>query len=147
MEISLLIARLLLAFIFALAGATKAVDLPGTRKALVDFGVPQKLAIPLGSGLPFLEILIALALLPARSAWIASVGGLGLLLLFAAGIAINLVLGRAPDCNCFGQLHSEPVSWSLVVRDLALCLVAVWCVVEGRRSPGLSPFDWITALS
>src|SRR5262245_10848608 len=146
MEITLLVARLLLAIVFVAAGAAKAVDLAGSRRALIDFGLPEKLAVPLGYGLPFLEMLIALALLPGTTAWIAAVVGLGLLLAFAAGISINLSRGRAPDCNCFGQLRSRPVSWSLVARDLALATLAAIIVVEGRGNPGLSPLDWIATL-
>jgi len=117
MQITLLVARLLLALVFAAAGGAKAFDLAGTRRVAIDFGVPKRLARPVGYDLPFLEILIALALLPASTAWIAAVAGLGLLLVFAAGIAVNLARGRAPDCNCFGQLHSKPVSchWSHVI--------------------------------
>src|SRR5262249_11738510 len=113
MEIVLLIERLFLAFILGLAGATKATDLVSTRKAAISFGIPEKLALPLGSGLPFVEMLVALALLPTNTAWLGAVGALGLLLVFAAAIAVNLAKGQAPDCNCFGQLHSKPVSWSV----------------------------------
>jgi thiol-disulfide isomerase/thioredoxin len=146
MEITLLVARLLLALVFAVAGAAKAANLSRTRRAAIDFGLPEKLAVPLGSVLPFLEILIALALLPGSTAWIAALAGLALLLLFAAGIAINLLRGRAPDCNCFGQLHSKPVSWSLVARDLAMASVAALIFVEGKANPGPSPLTWIMAL-
>jgi peroxiredoxin len=146
MEITLLVARLLLAIVFAAAGTAKVADLAGTRRAAIDFGVPEKLAIPLGYGLPFLEIVIAMTLLPRSTAWIAADAGLGLLLVFAAAIAINLSRGRAPDCNCFGRLHSRPVSWSLVGRDLALSSVAGLIVVEGRGNPGLSAFDWAATL-
>src|SRR5262249_24481709 len=96
MQITLLVARLLLALVFAAAGGGQAFDLAGPRRVAIAFGVPKRLARPVGYGLPFLEILIALALLPASTAWIAAVAGLGLLLVFAAGIAVNLARGRAP---------------------------------------------------
>ena len=35
-----------------------------------------------------------------------------LLLAFVGGIAFNMARGNAPDCHCFGQLHSEPAGRS-----------------------------------
>jgi len=143
MEIVLLIARLLLAFIFGLAGATKIADLASARKAAISFGIPEKLAVPLGSGLPFLEMLIGLALLPTNTAWLGAIGALGLLLVFAAAIAVNLAQGQAPDCNCFGQLHSKPVSWSVFSRNLVLAAIATLIVVQGKMGSGFSAFNWL----
>src|SRR5262249_26870683 len=143
MEIVLLIARLSLAFVFGLAGATKATDLAGTRKAALSFGVPEKLAVPVGTCLPFVEMLLALALLPTNTAWIGAVGALGLLGVFAAAIAVNLAKGEAPDCNCFGQLHSKPVSWSVFARNLVLAAIAGLIVAQGKTAPGLSAFTWL----
>jgi peroxiredoxin len=143
MEIVLLIARLTLAFVFGLAGATKATDLAAARKASISFGIPEKLAVPVGTCLPFVEMLIALALLPTNTAWLGAVCGLGLLLVFAAAIAINLARGQAPDCNCFGQLHSRPVSWSVFARNLVLAALATLLVAQGRTGTGLSAFDWL----
>src|SRR5215831_8405424 len=140
MEIVLLIARLSLAFIFVLAGITKAADLAGTRKAAISFGIPEKLAVPVGASLPFVEMLVALALLPTSTVWIGAVSALGLLLVFAAAIAVNLARGKAPDCNCFGQLHSKPVSWSVLTRNLVLATIAGLVVIHGNKSPGLSVF-------
>lgn len=44
MNITLLIARLLLAIVFLVAGLTKLVDRKGSRQALIDFGVPAPMA-------------------------------------------------------------------------------------------------------
>ena len=40
MDAALLIARLLLAAVFTLAGVAKLSDLKGSRQAIIDFGVP-----------------------------------------------------------------------------------------------------------
>ena len=146
MEIVALIARLILVSILALAGVTKAADLSGTRKAVIGFGVPQKLAAPLAFGLPFVEILTALALLPRATAWIGAIGALGLMLLFAVAIAANLIRGQKPDCNCFGQIHSRPVTWSIFGRNIALAGVAALIVARGNESPGPSALGWLGGL-
>ena len=46
MGTALLIARLLLASVFALAGVAKLADRAGSKQAIVDFGVPAPLSEP-----------------------------------------------------------------------------------------------------
>src|SRR5207244_547943 len=79
---------------------------------------------PLSSLLPLVELGVALALLPAVSAWWSALGALGLLLVFVVGIGVSLLRGRRPACHCFGQLHSAPVGWPTLARNGALAGVA-----------------------
>jgi peroxiredoxin/uncharacterized membrane protein YphA (DoxX/SURF4 family) len=145
MEIALLVARVLLAVVFVVAGLAKLADRAGSRQALRDFGVAAALATPLGTLLPLAELAVAVALLPAASAWWGALGALGLLLLFSAGIGANLARGRAPDCHCFGQLHSAPMGWSTLVRTGALALVAGFVSWQGRTSAGPSVLSGLGA--
>lgn len=46
MEMLLLVTRIALSLVFAVAGFTKLVDRPGREKASVDFGVPIRFAKP-----------------------------------------------------------------------------------------------------
>jgi len=48
MTLLLLFARLLLCAVFLVAGLAKLADLPGSRQAMRDFGVPNKLGKKLG---------------------------------------------------------------------------------------------------
>ena len=146
MEIVLLVARVVLALVFGIAGVAKAADLDGSRRAMVGFGIPQRLASILGPGLPLVEILIAAALIPTTTAWAGAIAALALLLVFCVGIAINLARGNAPDCHCFGQLHSEPVKWSTFARNILLSAVAGLIVVQGRDNAGLSALNWLDDL-
>src|SRR5262245_38966636 len=96
-----LVARLLLAGVFALAGVGKLLDPTGSRRSLADFGVPQPL-IAIGSiALPLSELAVALALLSQASAAYGAVAALVLVTLFIGGITLNLARGRRPDCHCF----------------------------------------------
>lgn len=144
MEIVLLVARIVLAVIFGVAGIAKLADPAGSRKALTGFGVPEPLAGPLGWALPIFEVAVAVALLPLATAWFGGVGALALLLVFLLGISVNLARGNAADCHCFGQLHSEPVSSKVLVRNGALAVAAALIVVQEK--PGLSAFDWLADL-
>ena len=143
METLLLIARLLLAAVFTLAGVGKLADEAGSREAMKGFGVPDALVAPFARLLPWVELAIAVTLLPLATAWFGGVAALALLLAFSAGIAVNLAKGNAPDCHCFGQLHSEPVSWKVFARNLALAAVAALIVVKGAQGAGANAFAWL----
>lgn len=147
MEAFLLISRLTLAGVFATAGIAKLADRAGSEKAIADFGLPQNLAKPLAIILPLVEIAAAILLLPVGTAWFGALVALGLLLAFVGGIIYNMAQGRAPDCHCFGQIHSEPVGWSVLFRNLLLTAIAAFVVFTGRENAGMSAFSWFTELS
>src|SRR5216684_2235261 len=147
MDVVLFIARLLLAAVFIVAGFAKLADLPGSRQALRDFGVPAVLANPFGVLLPLAEIAVAVALIPSASAWWGALGALALLLLFVAGISYNLACGRTPDCHCFGQIHSSPAGWPTLIRNLLLAAVAGFVVGFGHTSAGTDVLSWFTSLA
>ncbi len=140
-EVGLLAARVLLGCAFALAGATKLVDVAGSTKAMHDFGAPGWLSSPLARGLPFAELAIAMLLLAQPTAmWGAAGAGL-LLAVFTTAISVNLARGRAPHCRCFGQLRSSPIGWPTLVRNGALGMMAVVVMSAG---PGT---NWAGAMS
>src|SRR5919107_3370790 len=148
MDAALLIARLVLAGVFALAGVAKLSDLEGSRKAIIDFGLPAVLASPLALLLPLAELAVAAALIPASTAWWGALGALGLLMLFVVGISLNLARGRKPDCHCFGQLHSAPAGWKTLARNAVLAAVAglvFWGGYEGGGG-GASALAWLGGL-
>jgi methylamine dehydrogenase accessory protein MauD len=147
LEVALLVARLLLAGVFLVAGVAKLVDRAGSRQAIVEFGLPARLATPLGIVLPLAELAVAVALIPTSTAWWGALGALALLLLFTAGIGINLARGRQPECHCFGQLHSAPAGWSTLFRNGALAGVSGFVLWEGREGAGPSAISWLWALS
>ena len=148
MNIALLVARLLLALVFAVAGAAKLADRQGSRQAIIDFGVPSSLAASLGLVLPLAELAVAASLLPVSTAWWGALGALALLSVFVVGITYNLARGRTPECHCFGQLHSAPAGWKTLARNGALAAVAgfvLWQGYEGGAGP--SALSWLGALS
>jgi peroxiredoxin/uncharacterized membrane protein YphA (DoxX/SURF4 family) len=143
----LIIARLLLAAVFAIAGIAKLADRTGAVRSMRDFGLPPALAGPAATLLPLIELAGAIALLPANSSWWGALGVLLLLVVFILGITVSLARGRAPDCHCFGQLHSEPVGWNTVARNVALAVVAAVIVSRGRSTPAGSMLGWMDRVS
>ena len=137
-----LVARILLAAVFAVAAVAKLCDLPGSRNAVRAFGIPAPLAPPIGALLPIAEFVIAALLLtPMTAAW-AGVGAWALLSVFSVAIVVALIKGRRPDCHCFGQLHSAPAGWLTLGRDLALAAVAGFIAIVGWSDPGPSAVSW-----
>jgi peroxiredoxin len=147
MNTILLIARLLLAVVFVVAGVAKLADREGSRQAMLDFGVPTALAAPLGLLLPLAELAVAAALVPAATAWWGAVGALALLLLFVVGIGANLARGRKPECHCFGQLHSAPAGPKTLARNGVLAAMAAFVVWQGRAGAGPSALGWMGELT
>jgi peroxiredoxin len=134
-SLTILLVRLALAAVFAVAAAGKMMDLAGSRKALGDFGFGPRLAALGGPALPALELLIAAALVVTPTARWGAVTALVLLGAFIVGIARLLRAGQAPDCHCFGQIHSEPVGASTLIRNAVLAAAALVVVVG---APGRS---------
>ena len=87
------------------------------------------------------------ALIPTALAWWGALGALALLLLFVAGIGINLARGHKPECHCFGQLHSAPAGWSTLVRNGLLAVIAGFILWEGREGAGPGALSWLETLS
>jgi peroxiredoxin/uncharacterized membrane protein YphA (DoxX/SURF4 family) len=141
LDIVLLTARCVLASVFLLAGIAKLHDYHGTRRALSEFGVRDGLNPFLAVGLPLAELSAAIMLLNivmARDGALLS----GLLLgTFEVAIAANLLRGKTPDCHCFGQIASRPLSWSLFGRNLVLLALAALVFTSG---PGTGAFGWLS---
>jgi thiol-disulfide isomerase/thioredoxin len=128
------LARALLAVVFTVAAVAKLNDLPSARRTMAAFGVPPELSHSAGTALPFAELATAVALVIEPSARWGGIAALALLLLFIAGISNSLAQGRTPDCNCFGQIASEPVSSRTIVRNAVLAAIAVPVVANGAGS-------------
>ena len=126
-----LLARMLLAIVFATAAAAKFADQGGMRRTLGDFGVPASARRVLATLLPLAEAATAVGLIVAPSARWSAIAALGLLATFSAGVAAAMIRGRAPDCHCFGRLGSGPVGNRTLIRNVLLAVPAGFVAVYG----------------
>jgi peroxiredoxin len=83
----------------------------------------------------------AVLLLLASTAEIGAVLALVLLAGFITGIARAMSKGVAPDCNCFGQIHSAPAGRTTLIRNGILAALAV-VVLIGGGGPAID--SWIS---
>src|SRR3954452_8257734 len=132
MDTVLLAIRILLALVFATAGIGKLFDLEGSRAAMRDFGLSRRLASAAGVVLPVVELAAAVLLILHPTVTAGAVLTLVLLLAFIGGIANALRRGVAPDCHCFGQIHSEPAGPSTLIRNGVLAALAIFLVAAGK---------------
>lgn len=140
MEAVLLLIRITLFAVFTTAGIGKLLDLEGSEKAVKDFGVPENLAKPFSIILPIAEILLGGLLLFTSVSWFGAVGTFLLLAVFIGGMIYQIKQGNAPDCHCFGAIHSEPVSAKSLIRNLVFAILALFLVISWKNQ-GLSFAD------
>lgn len=141
----LLLLRLTLAAVFAVAAVGKLADRPGTRAAVISFGAPARVAGAIALGLALAELAVAVALLLPGSTVAGALGALLLLALFSVAIAINLARGRRPDCHCFGQVHSEPIGARSLLRNGALAVAAGGIIALAANDPGPNALAWVVS--
>lgn len=135
------------ALLFGLAGAHKARDLAQTARTIEGYGLmSSKRAILLAPVIAALEIVTAAGLLFDVTRPLAALAAAGLLLVY--GIAMGLALTRGAsdaDCGCSFGRNSQPLSSSLVVRNVALAgLVLIAALPPLPRSFGF--LDFVTVL-
>jgi peroxiredoxin len=144
MDAVLIGARMALIAVFAVAAIAKLADMAGSRRALEGFGVPPSFVPPAAFALPLLELGAAALLAVASLAEAGAALATALLLLFIGGIVAALRRGAAPDCHCFGQLHSKPAGRETLARNAALAAVAVFILAAG---PGPVISTWFSHTS
>jgi len=127
----------MLAGLFATAGLAKLADLQGAEKAARGFGVSGPLSKFGPVVLSLAEIVLAATLLFPSVSWYGAIGAASLLIVFIAMMAYQWSRGNAPDCHCFGQLHSEPVGLKSIIRNLLFLGLAAFVWSGGRARQGL----------
>jgi uncharacterized membrane protein YphA (DoxX/SURF4 family) len=140
------LARLILAGVLLAAGILKAIDPAGSVAAVRAYElVPPPLAMPIGWGLPFLEIGLGLLLLLGLHTRAAAIVSSFLLVTLLAAVISVAARGLSIDCGCFGG--GGPVApgqtryTAEMVRDIGLLLLSGWLVWRPRTRFSLDRWD------
>lgn len=132
-----------LAALMLAAAAHKLRDLAGFRRAVEDYRILPASALPaVVLLLPLAEGVAAIAILFGSTTGLIAVAGL--LLLYAAAIAINLQRGRrAIDCGClaFGKT-GQPIHTRMVVRNALLAMLSLGVAFAGIGDRPMLWLDW-----
>ncbi|TQF07676.1 DoxX family membrane protein [Kitasatospora acidiphila] len=131
------VVRLALAVVWAWAGLAKISDPAVAAQAVRAYRIlPEGLVKPVGYGLPFLELALALLLLVGLGVRIVAVISVVLLLTFIAGISSAWARGISIDCGCFGGggavAKSQTQYGQEILRDCGFLLLALWLVYRPR---------------
>ncbi|WP_419660190.1 DoxX family protein [Desulfosarcina variabilis str. Montpellier] len=120
-----LILRLYLAGLFIYAGMVKINYTAEFAETIASYRmVPHWAVNAMAVAMPWVELVSGILLLcgiRVRSA-IVVIGTL--LIMFTAGIAVNLIWKAPIDCGCFHTL-GDSISWKTLVRDLIWVVMAV----------------------
>jgi uncharacterized membrane protein YphA (DoxX/SURF4 family) len=147
MAAATLVARLVLAALFAVAGAAKLADRDDARRTLRGFEVPDALVAPLALLVPAAELATAAALIASPTVVAGALGALVLLAVFSGAVAVAVGRGREVECGCFGRLYAAMVSRRTLARNAALAAVAGFVLARALSAPATSATDWIADLS
>ena len=132
----------LLASVFAWAGAAKLVDPAATRRAFTGLGLPPSFAV----AVPVVELVLAVGLVLVPG-W-AAVAAVALLAAFTTVLVSALRAGSDVGCGCFGTSRREPVSFVEVVRNVLLGLsAAVAIAANGPVMPELEDVLLVSVLA
>ena len=128
-----LVARVLLAGVFVVAGGLKLADPQVAVQAVRAYRLlPSALEAPVGWGLPALEIALGLLLGVGLFTRVAAMAAAVLLTVFIAGVASAAARGLSIDCGCFGGggtvAPGETKYASEILRDVGLLVLAGWLV-------------------
>ncbi|MEV4612911.1 MauE/DoxX family redox-associated membrane protein [Kitasatospora sp. NPDC049258] len=140
--------RLALAVVWGWAGLAKISDPAEAAQAVRAYEIlPESLVKPIGYGLPFLELALALLLLIGLGTRIVAAISALLLLAFIAGIASAWARGISIDCGCFGGGGTVDASKTEylqeILRDSGFLLLAAWLIYRPRTK--LSADAWLAA--
>ncbi|GAA2833593.1 DoxX family membrane protein [Kitasatospora paracochleata] len=147
-EVIGLAARLGLAVVWGWAGMAKISDPAEAAQAVRAYEIlPESLVKPVGWGLPFLELALALLLLLGLGTRIVAGISAVLLLTFIAGISSAWARGISIDCGCFGgggTVDASKTEYAQeILRDTGFLLLAAWLFLRPRTKYSLDA--WLAA--
>ncbi|MEU8422166.1 MauE/DoxX family redox-associated membrane protein [Micromonospora sp. NPDC048835] len=131
-------ARLGLAAVWLVAGASKVGDLAASGRAVNAYQVmPYDVATVIGAALPFVELALGVLLLIGLATRLVAGVSAALLVVFIVGIASAWARGLAIDCGCFGsggQLAAgqAPSYLPEILRDLGFLVLAGFLLIWPR---------------
>lgn len=126
-------AALVLAVVFAWAGAAKLAARRATERTFRAFGLPVPKALAVAVPLVELALGAGLVIAPAGAAVVALVVLAGFTALLVRAMRAGVEVG----CGCFGTASHEPMSWVELVRNGFLAVAALVATAADTGLPSL----------
>ena len=119
-----LAARLSLGIFFLPSALGKLANQRSFIRGVIAYQIlPKRIARIFGRVLPWIELILALALLGGIALVITGLATACLLICFIAAVIINLRRGREIACSCYGIAGTQMISWGTVARNVLLLLL------------------------
>ena len=133
------------AALFLSASLHKLGDFANFRVTLADYRlVPWWVSGAVARGVAAAELVTGAALLSPLARPFGFAAAAGLLALYTAAIAVNLLRGRRfIDCGCLGPAQRTPLGWGLVARNATFGGLAL----AGLAPVAARPLLWVDLLS
>ena len=126
----LLVARIILGFVFILAAVSKTADPDGFAQAIANYKLLPDFLINIAAIiLPWIELSAGLLLLFGISVKENSAILSGLLIIFIAAIFISLLRGLDIECGCFGTVDGSKVGLQKILENVGLLLLGIILLV------------------
>ena len=130
MEILVISLRMALSAVFAFAAYGKILDPVGTEQNFTNAGFGSPASKILKYLLPAVELSVSIGLLLTATYLVSAILYAALVLGFTIYLGLKLRIGDQSDCHCFGQISTEPVGLSTILRNSVLLIVAVSVAVS-----------------
>jgi uncharacterized membrane protein YphA (DoxX/SURF4 family) len=123
--------RLSLTAIFLYTGYIKIQEPLQFAVALTGYQlIPENLVLPIATYFPWVEILLAIAILVGwKIRWFAA-AATALLLFFSLLLIITFLRGIEASCGCFS--FDDPISPITILRDGIIVVPAIYLLLENR---------------
>ena len=133
--------QFVLAAFFVVAGIAKVADPPGFAHEIHNYGIVPGFAVnAMALVLPWLEIVVGLALFAGIAKRTAARILAFLLVVFIAALSVNLARGKPVDCGCFGSSSAPKTPQQrlfdmkiAIARDVGLLLLAAQILAAERE--------------
>jgi hypothetical protein len=126
---AVIVLRLFLAAVFAVAGVAKLRDPAGARATVGGVGVPAGLRPSVAFGLSVVELAVAaLLVLPGLEIVGAAIAA-SLLTVFLLALGVQHLRGVDVPCACFGQIAVTPAGLPTLARNAVLLAAAVLVIL------------------
>ena len=127
MEVAVLILRVLLGGLLAVAGALKAGHPAELAASIAGFRLlPPQIVGPLALALPYVELLLGFYLILGLFTRAAAAISAAQFFCYAGAVASAVVRHIAANCGCFGPGDSAVADWPHVAFDLALAFASLF---------------------
>jgi hypothetical protein len=125
--------RVCVGLVFVLAATQKAQHWRTLFGVIANYRLlPRGLVGPAAILLPPVEMALGLLLLSGQLRPFGELAAIGLLMLFAGAIAINLQRGRDHiDCGCGQSFLKQNLSWTLITRNVGLAVLLLPPLLPG----------------